>query len=45
MCLLVFVLARGIAALIALTAERRRRHHPPRHDPPAPSGDDLILAA
>ena len=45
MCLLIFALARGIAALVALMAERRR-HDPPRGDPPpAPRGDDLILAA
>ena len=43
--LLVIALARGIAALVALMAERRR-HDPPRHDPPpGPRGDDLILAA
>jgi hypothetical protein len=40
MCLLVFALARGITALIALLVERRR-HDPP----PLPHGDDLILAA
>jgi hypothetical protein len=44
-CLLIFGLARGIAALVALMAERRR-HEPPRRDPPpSPRGDDLILAA
>jgi hypothetical protein len=40
MCLLVFALARGIAALAALLAERRRGN-----GPPTPRDDDLILAA
>lgn len=40
MCLLVFALARGIAALIALLGERRRGN-----PPPGARDDDLILAA
>jgi hypothetical protein len=39
-CLLVIALARGIAALAAVIAERRR------NDPPSgPNTDDLVLAA
>jgi hypothetical protein len=39
--LLVYALTRGVAALLALRAERRRRDQPP--DPR--EDDDLVLAA
>jgi hypothetical protein len=40
-CVLVFLLARGIVALVGLLSRRRHRDDPPRRE----VDDDLVLAA